>query len=153
MSRSSKHQAGMTLIELIIAIVVIAISVGAVLGLLASNVQHSADAMVISQASAIAEGYLEEISLKPFLDPDGVDGEAARVDFDDVDDYNGLVDVGAVDQFGNAIGALGDYTISVSVTPSAALPNVPMVDALRIDVNVARAPYVDFMLSGYRTRY
>jgi MSHA pilin protein MshD len=143
----------MTLIELIIAIVVIAISVGAVLGLLSSNVQHSADAMVISQAVAIAEGYLEEVSLKPFVDPDGVDGEANRVDFDDVDDYNGLVDTGAVDQFGTAIGALSDYTISVTVTPSAALPNVPMADALRIDVNVTRAPYVNFVLSGYRTRY
>jgi MSHA pilin protein MshD len=143
----------MTLVELIIAIVVIAISVGAVLGVLTSNVQHSADAMVISQAAAIAEAYLEEVSLKPFVDPDGVDGEAARVDFDDVDDYHGLVDAGAVDQFGSPIGALGAYTVSITVTPSAALPNVPLADALRVDVTVARAPYVNFVLSGYRARY
>ena len=51
--------------------------------------------MVMSQAVAIAEAYLEEISLKSFADPDGVDGEAARVAFDDVNDYDGLVDDGA----------------------------------------------------------
>ena len=38
---------------------------------------RSADAMVLSQAVAIAEAYLEEITLKPFADPDGVDGETA----------------------------------------------------------------------------
>ena len=147
------RQGGMTLIELIIAIVVIAIAVSAVLGVLTRNVQSSADAMVISQAAAIAEAYLEEVSLKPFVDPDGTDGEATRTDFDDVDDYNGLVDAGATDQFGNAIGALADYTVSVAVTPSAALPNVPLADALRIDVTVVRAPYVNFTLTGYRTRF
>ena len=146
-------QRGMTLIELIVAIVVIAIAVSSVLGVLTSNVQNSADAMVISQAAAIAEAYLEEASLKPFVDPDGSDGEAARTDFDDVDDYNGLVDVGAADQFGNPIGALADYTVSVTVVPSAALPNVPVADALRVDVTVTRAPYVNFTLTGYRTRF
>ena len=148
----SLRQAGMTLVELIIAIVVIAIAVSAVLGVLTKNVEHSADAMIISQAAAIAEAYLEEVSLKPFVDPDGIDGEAARVDFDDVDDYDGLTDAGAVDQFGNPIGALADYDVSVTVTPSAALPNVPLADALRVDVTVARPPYVNFVLTGYRTR-
>ena len=143
----------MTLIELIVAIVVIAIAVSSVLGVLTRNVQNSADAMVISQAAAIAEAYLEEASLKPFVDPDGIDGEAARIDFDDVDDYNGLVDAGAADQFGNPIGALTDYTVSVTVVPSAALPNVPVADALRVDVTVTRAPYVNFTLTGYRTRF
>ena len=143
----------MTLIELIIAIVVIAIAVSAVLGVLTRNVQNSADAMVISQAAAVAEAYLEDVSLKPFTDPDGIDGEAARIDFDDVDDYNGLVDAGAADQFGNPIGALADYTVSVTVVPSAALPNVPLADALRVDVTVVRAPYVNFTLTGYRTRF
>ena len=73
------------------------------LGVLSSTVGRSADAMVMSQAVAIAEAYLEEISLKAFADPDGVDGETTRAAFDDVDDYNGLVDNGARDQFGTAL--------------------------------------------------
>jgi MSHA pilin protein MshD len=152
MSDRSRHQRGMTLIEVTIAIVVIAIAAGAVLGVLSATSAHSADAMVMSQGAAIATAYSEEIALKAFADPDGVDGEAARADFDDVDDYDGLTDAGAVDQFGNAIAGLGGYTVSVAVNPSAALPGVPAGDALRIDVRVRFAPYLDYTLTSYRTR-
>ncbi|HVY65682.1 MAG TPA: prepilin-type N-terminal cleavage/methylation domain-containing protein [Gammaproteobacteria bacterium] len=153
MSTPRARQRGVTLIELVISIVVIAIAAGAVLGVLSRSVGRSADAMVMSQAVAIAEAYMEEITLKPFADPDGVDGETVRTDFDDVDDYNGLVDVGARDQLGNAPGALSRYTVAVAVTPSSALTNVPGADAERIDVRVTYAPNVTVALTGYRTRY
>jgi MSHA pilin protein MshD len=149
---SRQAQRGVTLIELVVSIVVISIAASAVLGVLARSVAHSADAMVMAQAVSIAEAYLEEISLKSFADPDGVDGETNRIDFDDVDDYSGLVDSGAHDQFGNAIAALAGYTVSVTVTSSAALASVPAADALRIDVRVAYPPLVNLTLSGYRTR-
>ena len=145
-------QAGVTLIELIISIVVIAIAIGGVLGVLSQSVGRSADAMVMSQAVAIAEAYLEEITLKSFIDPDGVDGEANRIDFDDVDDYDGLVDVGARDQFGVAIPSLSQYTVAVTVVQSAALTGVPGADAERVDVRVTYAPNVAVMLSAYKTR-
>lgn len=151
--RSHASQRGVTLIELVVSIVVISLAVSSVLGVLSYSAAHSADAMVISQASAVAEAYLEEISLKPFDDPDGSDGEGARVDFDDIDDYDGLFDSGAADQFGNPIAALSAYDVAVSVTGSGALPDVPLADALRIDVRVTRAPYVNFVLTGYRTRF
>lgn len=142
----------MTLVEVVIAIVVIAIAVSAVLGVLARNVGQSADAMIVSQGVSIAEAYLEEISLKAFGDPDGTDGEAGRAAFDDIDDYDGLVDAGARDQFGNAIPALSGYTVSVAVNPSSGLPGIAPGDAYRIDVRVELAPAVDYTLSGYRTR-
>ena len=146
------RQSGVTLIELIISIVVIAIAIGGVLGVLSQSVGRSADAMVMSQAVAITEAYLEEITLKAYVDPDGVDGEANRGDFDDVDDYNGLVDVGARDQFGVAIAALSQYTVTVTVVPSTALTSVPGADAERVDVSVTYAPNVTVMLSAYKTR-
>jgi MSHA pilin protein MshD len=145
------RETGVTLIELVISIVIVAVAVGAVVGLLASTTGHSADAMVLRQAVSLAEAYIEEVSLKPFADPDGADGEAGRVDFDDVDDYAGLVDAGARDQFGNAIPALAGYTVSVSVAPSAALPGVPNTAAKRIDVRVQFTPAVDISLSAYKT--
>ena len=151
-SRHEARQCGATLVEVVISIVVIAVAVSAVLGVLSTSVGRSADALIITQGVSVANAYLEEISLKPFTDPDGMDGEALRVDFDDVDDYNGLVDAGAADQFGNPIAALSGYTVSVTVAPSAALPGVPAGDALLIDVRVQFAPYVDYTLSGYRTR-
>jgi MSHA pilin protein MshD len=151
-ARGAAAQRGMTLIEVVISIVIIATAVSAVLGVLSSNVGHSADALVVSQAIAIAEAYIEEVSLKPFSDPDGSDGESGRAAFDDADDYDGLVDIGAADQFGNAIAGLDGYTVSVGVVPTAALPNVASSDALRIDVRVQFAPYVDYVLSAYKTR-
>ena len=146
------RETGATLIELVVSIVVIAIAVGAVLALLSSTTAHSADAMVLRQAVSIAEAYIEEVSLKSFADPDGVEGEASRVDFDDLDDYDGLVDAGARDQFGNPIAELSLYTVSVSVAPSSALTGVPSADALRIDVRVQFSPSIDMSLSAYKTR-
>src|SRR5882672_1816611 len=124
-----RGERGVTLIELVVSIVVIAIAAGAVLGVLARTVGSSGDALVMRQAVSIAEAYLEEITLKPFADPDGMDGEANRVDFDDVDDYNGLLNAGARDQFGNAIPALTGYTVSVTVVASGALAGVPAAAA------------------------
>jgi MSHA pilin protein MshD len=149
---TTREQRGATLIELVISIVVVSIAVSAVLGLLSATAGHSADAMITAQAVSIGEAYLEEISLKSFADPDGTDGEGARASFDDVDDYDGLLDSGARDQFGNAIAPLAGYTVSVDVSQSAALGGVPAADALRIDVRVTFAPIVDLTLSGYRTR-
>lgn len=152
MRLGARNQGGMTLIEVVIAIVVIAIAVSAVLGVLARNVGASADAMIVSQGITIAEAYLEEISLKAFADPDGADGEIGRASFDDVDDYDGLVDAGAADQFGNPIPELAGYTVSVAVDASSTLPGVGAADVYRIDVRVQFASSVDYTLSGYRTR-
>lgn len=149
---SAHRQRGVTLIELVVSIVVVAIAASAVLGVLSRSVGRSADAMAMSQAVAIAEAYLEEIMLKPFADPDGSTGEAARTDFDDVSDYDGLVDTGARDQFGNALPTLSQYTVTVAVSTTAALPDVAAADARRIDVRVSYAPGVDVALSAYRTR-
>jgi hypothetical protein len=48
--------------------------------------------------------------------------------------------------------SLDGYTVSVGVVQSAALPNVASTDALRVDVRVQFAPYVDYVLSAYKTR-
>lgn len=150
--KHNNYQAGATLVELLLSIVIVAIAASAVLGVLSTTNASSADPMLRHQAASIAEAYLEEILLKSFEDPDGVDGEVARADFDDVDDYDGLLDAGARDQFGNPIAALGDYTVSVNVSSSAALPAVPAADALRVDINVAWESRINFVVSGYRTR-
>ena len=148
-----QRQHGVTLVELLISIVVVSIAASAVLGVMSMTTAHSADPMIRHQAAAIAEAYLEEILLKPLTDPDGIDGEAARADFDDLDDYDGLADAGAYDQFGAPIAGLGDYNVTISVAPSAALPATPAADALRIDVVVTHTNTVNFTLSSYRARY
>src|SRR5258706_13314579 len=96
-------QAGGPLIELVVAITVIGLAVSAVRAAMSAITSRSADAMVQQQALVIAEAYLEEVLQRPVVDPDGVEPEAARGSFDDVDDYNGLSNSGARDQFNTAI--------------------------------------------------
>ncbi len=153
MNRYGDFQAGVTLVELLVSIVIVAIAASAVLGVLSMNTAASADPMIRHQAAAIAESYLEEILLKPLADPDGIDGEAARADFDDIDDYDGHADAGARDQLGNLLTGLDAYSVSIAVTPSSGLPSVPVSDAIRVDVIVTHTTDIAFLLSGYRTRF
>ncbi len=146
--QSTAHaQRGVTLIELVISIVIIAIAVSAVLGVLSLIAKGSAQAMIRNQAVAIATAYLEEIRLKQFT-ANGV--PASRSLYDDISDYNGLVDVGARDQFGNPIAGLSQYTVTVTVG-AGVLGAVPAASVRRIDVNVQHPDGVNFTLSGYRT--
>ena len=149
---SMRRQAGTTLIELVIAIVIISIAISAVLMVMSMTVGYSADPMIRYQAVAIAEAYLEEISLKAFADPGGGDGEASRDLYDDVDDYHGLVNVGARNQFDAALPGLGDYTVSVTVTQSA-LPSIAASDNYLINVTVTHAANINFTLSAYRPNF
>jgi MSHA pilin protein MshD len=152
MNSLANRQRGVTLVELLVSIVIVSIAIGGILGVLSMTTAASADPMIRHQAAAIAEAYLEEIMLKPFSDPDGLDGEGARADFDDLDDYDGLVDLGARNQFGTAIAALASYNVGVSVSPSSGFAGIPAADALRVDVVVTHPNDINFVLSGYRTR-
>lgn len=147
------RQAGMTLIELIVAIAVVATAVTAILGVYAAVAVRSADALVRQQAVAVAESYLEEVTLKAFADPDGTEAEAGRAEWDDVDDYDGLLDEGARDQSGTALAALSAYRVSVAVAATSALDGVPSTQARRIDVTVDGPGGVRVALSGLRTGY
>jgi len=151
--RFANKQDGVTLVELLVSIVIVSIAASGVLGVLSMTTAASADPMIRHQAAAIAEAYLEEILLKPITDPDGNDGEAARADYDDLDDYDGLADIGARDQFGTPIPGLGNYNVAVAVSPSAGLPAVPSADALRVDIVITHGVDINFALSGYRTRH
>jgi len=61
---------GFSLIELIVAIVVIGIGIAGFAQLINSTTINSIDPQLRQQANAIARSYLEEITLKPFCDPD-----------------------------------------------------------------------------------
>jgi MSHA pilin protein MshD len=144
---------GVTLIELVVAITVVAIAVTTILGAMGAIALRSADAMMQQQAIAIAQAYLDEITQRWVIDPNGSQPNTGRASWDLVDQYNGLVDVGAHDQFGNAIAGLGAYTVSVSTTPTGGLAGVPTASARRIDVTVTYSPSGSVTLSGYRTNY
>ena len=143
---------GFTLVELIVAMVVISIALVGVMSVINYTTSHSSDPVLRQQAIAIAEAYMEEITLKNYVDPDA-DGEGTRDLFDDVDDYNGLSDSGAVDQNGNVISGLGNYSVSVSVTPQNYGPAGNEVSGLKIDVTVTDPVGENLILTGYRANY
>ncbi len=143
---------GITLIELIVAVVVISIALTGVLLVINYTTLHSADPLLRHQAVAIAEAYMEEITLKSYADPDA-DGEGSRALYDDVDDYNGLADSGALDQNGSAIGGLENYSVNVSVQPQNYGPAGAEVAGLKIDVTVTDPAGERLTLSGFRAHY
>jgi MSHA pilin protein MshD len=144
---------GYTLIELIVAVTIVAIAATTILGVMGAVGSRSADAMLQQQAIAIAQAYLDEIEQRWVVDPNGTPPNTGRGSWDLVDQYNNLNDAGAHDQFGNAIPGLGAYTVTVNVAQSSALPGISGTNARRIDVTVTTPPNVTVTLSGYRTNY
>jgi MSHA pilin protein MshD len=143
----------MTLIELIIAIMILSIGVGGVLVVYNSTTRSSADPLIQKQTLAIAEGLMEEIQRMPFAPtaPNTLTG-CARNAFNDVRDYNGYNCSNATDVLGNI--RVPGYAVTVTVATGAnpAFPNVPANDLLQITVKVERTPY-STILVGWRTNY
>ncbi|MBE0612334.1 MAG: prepilin-type N-terminal cleavage/methylation domain-containing protein [Burkholderiales bacterium] len=159
MSNSRRREFGMTLIELIVAIVIIGIGLAGVLLTFSTTVRSSADPLVRKQMSAIAEEMMEEILLKPFaVAPNVPAAGCARLGYDDVRDYNGYSSVNICDIDGTTV--LSGYRVSVSVSPPAATPVslsmvsgvVPASDQLTVKVSVTRERE-SYSLTGWRTCY
>ena len=155
---SLKTSRGFTLIEMIIAIVVLSAAVTGILFAFVQNVGTSADPMIQQQAIIIAQGYLEEAVLKPYDDPDGGETnsceEAARIQYDDVADYDCINDTaGARDQFGGGFAGLGNYNVVVNV--STVSIGAPAITSRRIDVIVTHdaVSNLNISLTAYRASY
>jgi len=157
------NQQGLTLIELIVAMVVISVALVGVMSVINYTTRHSADPVVRHQAIAIAEAYMEEIVLKDFCEPDQTPAECAanpcpgseadRDLYDNVCDYDGLVDNGARNQNGQAISGLENYRVNVTVVQESFGPPVATVNGLRIDVDVTDPSGESLRLSSYRADY
>lgn len=157
MYKKANFQQGLTLIELVISIVVLAIVVVGVFSALGTLVGRSADPMIRQQSIAVAQAYLEEIQSMDFGLPGGgcpaVPGAGGRANFDNICHYHNLSNTGAVDQNGNSITALANYNVSVTVTGSSNLGSLSAASAARIDVSVTGPTNETVTMSGYRTNY
>ena len=154
------HVFAFTLIEVLITIVVLAIASSAIINVFIHTVKNSADPLLQQQAIAIANAYMEEIQSQHFADPvvaetGGPEAGESRATYNDVQDYNGLSDVGAKDQNGVALPALSTYTVNVSVSGHSltGASTVSAANALRIDITVTHPAIDPVLLSGYRSNY
>jgi MSHA pilin protein MshD len=151
--RAARNMLGVTLVELIVTITILAMAVITVLGVMSFTVKGSAEAMVAQQAEAVANAYLQEALSKPFADVTPPDTEVVRPAFDDVDDYAIVNDVGARDAVGNLIAGLGEYNVSMAVVNTAGLGGIPAVATKRVTVTVVHPSGLVVTATGYRTNY
>ena len=147
------RQAGFTLIELIIFIVVVSAGLAGILSVMNTVVKSSADPMVRKQTIAIAESLLEEILLKEYANPVGGYTGTTRSQFDDVSDYAGYTTTtGIVDMMGASVAGLGSYNIAPAVTV-VSTSDLTGVTAKKITVSVTDPAGNIISLSGYRSNY
>jgi len=104
---------GFTLIEFVVALVLIAAG-AAILTSFVTPTARSADPQLQAQARMIATAYMDEILLREHASP-GDCGGGTRGSYDTVWCYDGISEP-PHDQFGNAIAALSNYSVSVSVS-------------------------------------
>ena len=139
---------GFTLIELVVAMLILAIAGLGVTYALSLGLRHQSDALWQSKAVALGESYMEEILARRYDEHSPVggvppcspattacaaagafdDGEA-RAAFDDVDDYDGLVEQPPLDANGNPRSGYDSYRVAVSVE----YPTAAQVGALGLD--------------------
>ena len=163
-----RHIVGVTLVELVMYIVVVSVGVAGILSVMTYTARHSGDPMIQQQALLVAEAYMQEILIKPFVAPGASQvcpsPPALRINYDNVCDFNGLNDIGARDQLGAAISSLENYTVAVSVSGGSGISlgpvgnpvnNTGAVRVLRVDITVTntQAPDLRSVVTGYRVSF
>ncbi|WP_301100811.1 prepilin-type N-terminal cleavage/methylation domain-containing protein [Propionivibrio sp.] len=164
--RTTRFQAGFTLLELIIAMVIISVGVTGVLAALDTSVKASADPLVSKQMLAVAEELLEETLLRPYAvvgvapvnAPASCGGFSppARTTFDDVSDYHNYETTGICDIDGAAVAGLAAYGVKVTVVANGAiatdLTGLPAGAVKKITVLVTHGSQ-SLSLIGWRSDY
>lgn len=143
---------GFTLVEMIIAIVIIGVGLAGVLAAFNISVRGSADPLVRKQMLAIAEEMLEEILLKPYAAGPGTISGCNRAAADDVSDYNGYASAGICDIDGNPVAGLSGYNLNVAVANATLSDGAVTVPSLRVTVTVTHGGE-SLSLVGWRTDF
>jgi MSHA pilin protein MshD len=145
-----QNQSGITLVELIVSIVVIAVAVTGVLLAVQFTTRHSADPMIRQQAVAIADAYMEEILLQSYNQTGGIN----RPTFNDVYDYNQLSENHEPKDQTNSSLDLNNYRVTVEVNSTDSFGPNDNTTAAEIEVTVEHTSAdVSFTLTGYKTKY
>lgn len=148
------RQRGVTLVELVIAIVIVGIAAAALYSAMAGITARSADPMLRQQSLLLAEAHLEEILAQAYADPGAASVPGCdRACFDDVLDYHGLDDQPPRDAQDNELTQLAGYRVQVSVTDGSLADGAASVPARYVEVRVTDPTGGELALGGYRGNY
>lgn len=144
-------QRGFTLVEMIIAIVVLGVGLAGLMLAFSTATRSSADPLVNKQLLAVAEEMLDEIELRPYTPvANAAAGGCSRLTFNDIADYDGYTTSGRICTIDGApIPTLAGLSVVVRVQ-AGTLSGVAA--ARRITVTVSRAD-ASITLAGWRTDY
>jgi MSHA pilin protein MshD len=148
----SKKCHGFTLIEMVMAIVIISVGLAGVLSAYQVAVKSSSDPLIYKQMLSIAEEMMEEVLLKPYAPASGTISGCNRANADDISDYASYTDQAICDIDGVAVAGLSNYTVSVAVDAGASLGSIS-TDVKKITVTVKRGTSDTFSIVGWRTDY
>ncbi len=130
----NKPVRGFTLIEMILAIVIIGVGLAGVLAAFSNTVRSSADPLAHKQMLSVAEEMMEEILLKPYAIGPGTISGCNRASADDIRDYAGYSQA-VCDIDGVAVSGLAGYAVAVAV---ASVTWEGIANTLRVTVTVTR---------------
>jgi prepilin-type N-terminal cleavage/methylation domain-containing protein len=157
---------GFTLVESLIATVVLAVAVVGIAGTLAASYQQTREQISAAEATQLARQLMEEISARPFAVPAGNPNNATgwsggnynRATYDDVQDYHGYTDdstnIKTFDGASQSFGTAGPYVRTVEVA-TGAVPQghaPPPAHFKRVTVTVTRPRSTPVVLSKVFTQ-
>jgi len=170
------QQAGFTLVETIIVIVLVGVMMAGMTALFINNVGNSHRPYLRQKALAVSNAFIDEILRKqwneatplgggcvntasgscatgPAVIAIGTDGES-RATYDDIDDYHGLNQSPPQDSSGTDIPGYAGYTVNISVVqPGANWNAVPAADVRLITVSVTSSNNETLSVFAYRVNF
>ena len=148
---NKRRMAGVTLIELVVAMVIVGIALAGLVTVYNRASIASTDPLITQQMLAIGETMMEEVMLKPYEST--ITGQdATRAQYDELDDFTDYKKQAVTDVDGNVIAGLERYRVAVTVGAAAqTLPGVQTADVKRIVVTVWNGEQ-SLVLTGWRTR-
>ena len=171
------QQKGYSLIELVVTIVLTSIIVVVFLTLFSSVQRNSTEPVFQVKAAELGQAYLEEISLKKYdhaspagnglrcndtgpacsgtLGVDNITPGVAetRANFNDVDDYNNLVESPPADALGNVRSGFNNFSVSIAVSYAGGDLGLAAQDMKRIEVTVTAPDSTQYVFSQYRGNF
>lgn len=149
----SKRQSGVTLVELIVAMVIIGVAVAGVTQVFNLGATSSVNPVLTKQLRAVAEGLMDEIQRQPFAASANAAPSAtcSRNTYNDIFDYNNYNPGKVCTINGEAITGLAGITVSVTVAATDTL-GIDNADACLITITATQGTNI-FTLRGWRSNF